>query len=104
MVHCPITLKVIGHFTTETMECPKVDDIFAALRKLKEERKVRYLGISNFAPNKLKEALDTQTDLVINELPYNLLCRTIEYEIMLYCIEKGVGILVVFPPINWTVS
>lgn len=93
MVHWPITLKAIGHFTTETMECPKVDDAFAALRKLKEEGKVRYLGISNFAPNKLKEALDTQTELVINELPYNLLCRAIEYETLPYCVENGVGIL-----------
>lgn len=93
MVHWPITSKAIAHFTDEKIETPSVEDAFAMLRKLKEQGKIRYIGLSNFASNKLKEALDTETEIVINELPYNLLCRQIEYEIMPYCVDQGVGIL-----------
>jgi myo-inositol catabolism protein IolS len=93
MVHWPITPKAIAHFTTEKMECPNKEEAFAALRKLKEQGKIRYIGVSNFAPTKLKEVLDTKTEIIINELPYNLLCRAIEYEIMPYCVKSGMGIL-----------
>ncbi|MGE5581693.1 MAG: aldo/keto reductase [Bacillota bacterium] len=93
MVHWPITPKSIAHFTDEKMECPNVGEAFATLRKLQESGKIRYIGVSNFAPNKLKEALDTKTGIVINELPYNLLCRAIEYEVMPYCVKAGIGIL-----------
>ena len=93
MVHWPITPKAIAHFTDEKIAAPSVEEAFATLRKLKKEGKIRYIGVSNFAPNKLKEALDTETEIVINELPYNLLCRAIEYETMPYCAKQGVGIL-----------
>ena len=29
----------------------------------------------------------------VNELPYNLLCRAIEYDTIPYCTEKGIGII-----------
>ena len=93
MVHWPITRKAIAHFTDEQIAVPKVDQAFAALRKLKEQGKIRFIGVSNFAPNKLKEALDTETEIVINELPYNLLCRAIESEILPQCVERRVGVL-----------
>ncbi len=92
MVHWPITPKGIAHFTNEP-DCPGVDEAFATLRRLKETGKIRYIGVSNFAPNQLQQALDTRTELVINELPYNLLCRAIEYRILPYCVANGVGIL-----------
>lgn len=93
MVHWPITKKAIGHFTEEDMEVPKVDKAFEMLRELQQQGKIRYIGVSNFATNKLEEALATNTDIVINELPYNLLCRAIETEIMPKCVQHGVGIL-----------
>lgn len=93
MVHWPITSKAIAHFTDEKIEVPSVDDAFATIRRLKEQGKIRYIGVSNFAPSKLKEALDTKTEIVINELPYNLLCRAIEYETLPQCAAEGVGIL-----------
>lgn len=93
MVHWPITRKAIAHFTEEAIEVPMVDEAFATLRRLKEQGKIRFIGVSNFAPNKLKEALDTETEIVINELPYNLLCRAIEYEILPQCAAQGIGVL-----------
>lgn len=93
MVHWPITPKAIAHFNSEQIDCPRVEDAFATLRKLKAQGKIRYIGVSNFANNKLQEALETETEIVINELPYNLLCRAIEEETIPFCQQKGVGIL-----------
>ncbi|NLW56147.1 MAG: aldo/keto reductase [Firmicutes bacterium] len=93
MVHWPITRKAIAHFTDEEIEVPAVDEAFAALRKLKEQGKIRFVGVSNFAANKLEEALDTGTEIAINQLPYNLLCRAIEYDILPHCAEKGIGVI-----------
>lgn len=93
MVHWPITAKAIAHFTAEPLTPPAVEEAFAALRKLQEQGKIRFIGVSNFAPNRLQEALDTRTEIVINELPYNLLCRAIEYEALPYCVRNRVGIL-----------
>lgn len=93
MVHWPITLKAIAHFTDQKVECPSVEDAFETLRKIKEQGKIRYIGISNFAKNTLKEAVDTNTEIVVNELPYNLLCRAIEYDILPECIKQGIGVI-----------
>jgi myo-inositol catabolism protein IolS len=93
MVHWPITLKAIAHFTDQKVECPSINDAFATLRRLKEQGKIRYIGISNFAENKLKEVVDTNTEIVVNQLPYNLLCRAIEYDILPECIKHGIGVI-----------
>ena len=93
MVHWPITLKAIVHFTDQKVECPSIQDAFVTLRKLKEQGKIRYIGISNFAKNTLKEVVDTNTEIVVNELPYNLLCRAIEYDILPECIKQGIGVI-----------
>jgi aryl-alcohol dehydrogenase-like predicted oxidoreductase len=97
MVHWPITPQAIAHFTDQKMECPSVEAAFETLRKLKEQGKIRYIGVSNFAKKRLDEALDTHTEIVINELPYNLLCRAIEYDILPECISRGIGVIGYFP-------
>jgi len=93
MVHWPITLRSIYHFNTEMKVCPPVEEAFATLMKMRDEGKIRYIGVSNFGPAKMDEALATGADIAINELPRNLLCRAIEYEILPYCKRKGIGIL-----------
>jgi predicted aldo/keto reductase-like oxidoreductase len=42
MVHWPITLKAIAHFTDQKVECPSINDAFATLRRLKEQGKIRW--------------------------------------------------------------
>ena len=42
---------------------------------------------------KLSEALATGVEIVINELPYSLLTRAIEMEILPFCRDKGIGVL-----------
>jgi len=96
MVHWPIHPHSIRHFTEDEAVInnpPSVDDAFAALMDLRDGGKVRYVGVSNFGVIRLAEAQDLYPDIVVNELPYSLLTRAIELEIMPHCRETGVGII-----------
>jgi aryl-alcohol dehydrogenase-like predicted oxidoreductase len=93
MVHWPITPRSIRHFDAQTRVCPAVDDAFATLRRLREQGKVRHIGVSNFARYRLEEALVHCPDLVVNELPYNLLSRAIEWEMLPACRALGLGVV-----------
>lgn len=64
----------------------------AELVKLKEEGKFKYLGVSNFNVDLLKE-ISGMTDIVSLQPPYSLLKREIEAEILPYLIENNLGSL-----------
>jgi aryl-alcohol dehydrogenase-like predicted oxidoreductase len=93
MVHWPITPHSIGHFTSQPMATPSVQDAFATLLRLQQQGKIRHIGVSNFGREKLDEALATGVQIAANELPYSLLARAIELEILPYCAAKGIGII-----------
>lgn len=93
MVHWPITPHSIKHFTSESIPTPRVQDAFETLIRLRKAGKIRHIGVSNFGPAKLEEALATGAEIVINELPYSLLTRAIELEILPKCRALGVGVL-----------
>jgi aryl-alcohol dehydrogenase-like predicted oxidoreductase len=93
MVHWPVTRHAIRHFTSEDIEIPPAQDVFAALMKLKEVGKIRHIGVSNFGVEKLEEALGTGAEIIINELPYSLLTRAIELQILPKCLALGIGVL-----------
>ena len=92
MVHWPITKHSISYFTKEPMEA-SVPDAFATLMRLKQQGKIRHIGVSNFGRARLDEALSTGAEIAVNQLPYSLLARAIELEILPYCREKGVGVI-----------
>ena len=93
MVHWPITAQSIRHFTREPIAMPSVSDAFAALDGLRRVGKIRHIGVSNFGRRQLDEALATGVPIVVNELPYSLLTRAIEREILPHCRARGVGVL-----------
>lgn len=93
MVHWPITAHSIRHFTPEPVATPSVPDAFEALSSLRRAGKIRHIGVSNFGRRHLAEALATRVPIAVNELPYSLLARAVELEIMPYCCDKGVGVL-----------
>ena len=66
-----------------------------ALEKLYAEGYIRAIGVSNFAVRDLEEARSylSKTDIVSNQIRYNILQRGVEEEVIPYCKRGGIGIL-----------
>ncbi|KQL44556.1 oxidoreductase [Brevibacillus choshinensis] len=81
------------HFPDEAT--PK-DEAVGALVKLKEEGKIRAIGVSNFSIDQLRQAnVDGHVDVLQSE--YNLFKRGVEKEILPYCAEQGISFVPYFP-------
>jgi aryl-alcohol dehydrogenase-like predicted oxidoreductase len=93
MVHWPITPPAIRHFNSDRVEAPNALEVFAKLDQLKHQGKIRHIGVSNFGRTRLEEALSAGVEIAVNELPYSLLTRAIEIEILPYCQAKGIGVI-----------
>ncbi|KGR76100.1 aldo/keto reductase [Ureibacillus sinduriensis] len=81
------------HYPDEST--PK-DEAIGALKQLKDEGKIRAIGVSNFTPQQLKEAnKDGYVDAVQGE--YNLLSRSAETDYFPYTIENNIAFIPYFP-------
>ncbi|AGK54112.1 aldo/keto reductase [Bacillus sp. 1NLA3E] len=81
------------HFPDQ--DTPK-DEAVGALKQLKDEGKIRAIGVSNFSIDQLIEAnKDGYVDVYQGE--YNLLNRDAEKELFPYVIEKGISFVPYFP-------
>ncbi|MCG9804177.1 aldo/keto reductase [Staphylococcus argenteus] len=71
------------------------DQAVAALQELKEQGKIKAIGVSNFTLNQLKEAnKDGHVDVV--QLEYNLLHRENE-AVLQYCVDHQITFIPYFP-------
>jgi aryl-alcohol dehydrogenase-like predicted oxidoreductase len=96
MIHWPIHPHSIRHFTDDQATIaapPTVEEAFDALHRLKADGKIRHIGLSNFGPARLREAVALAPDLVVNQLPYSLLLRGTEVEMLPLCKALGVGVI-----------
>jgi len=96
MVHWPIQPHSIRQATDDESlinNPPNAVEVFEALGKLKQQGKTRHVGVSNFGVGRLKEAQTAGVEIVANELPYSLLTRAIELEILPHCHDFGVGVI-----------
>ncbi len=64
-------------------------DAFAALARLQRAGKIRHIGVSNFGRAKLDQALYNGGGIAVNQLPYSLLARAIEFDILPHCKNQG---------------
>jgi aryl-alcohol dehydrogenase-like predicted oxidoreductase len=73
-----------------------LEEGWTTLAKLKEEGKVRYIGVSNFDVKQMKRA---QAIAPITSLqpPYSMLAREVEKGILPYCAELNIGVIVYSP-------
>jgi aryl-alcohol dehydrogenase-like predicted oxidoreductase len=73
-----------------------IEEGWEALAELKEEGKVRHIGVSNFDVSQMER---TQKIAPVETLqpPYNMLNRGIEEEILPYCAEQDIGVIVYSP-------
>jgi len=76
-------------------DTPK-DEAVGALKQLKDEGKIRAIGVSNFSMDQLKEAnTDGYVDVYQGE--YNLLQRSAEKELLPYTAEQNISFIPYFP-------
>ncbi|NJN01286.1 MAG: aldo/keto reductase [Leptolyngbyaceae cyanobacterium RM1_1_2] len=78
-----------GAFNSEVVP---VSETLQAMNQLKEQGKIRAIGVSNFSGPQLAEALEyAQIDSL--QPPYSLFWRQLEQDAMPLCVEKNVAII-----------
>ncbi|MGB5843739.1 MAG: aldo/keto reductase [Anaerolineales bacterium] len=82
------------HWPTETME--DIDEAWGMLAKLQTEGKVRWIGVSNFDVQQMQRA-QAIAPLTSLQPPYSLLRREIEADILPYCQQAPIGVIVYSP-------
>lgn len=75
-----------------------IEETLATLNRLVEQGKVRYIGVSNYKAYQIQKAMDVSRangwDAFVSLQPlYNLLDRSLEWEIVECCQENGMGII-----------
>ncbi|WP_316744940.1 aldo/keto reductase [Pedobacter antarcticus] len=73
-----------------------VEETMEAVNLLIEQGKVRYAGVSNYNADLMDEA-SKYIELVSNQVPYSMVKREIEQELVPYCITHQKGILAYSP-------
>jgi myo-inositol catabolism protein IolS len=73
-----------------------LEDTWTTLLKLKDQGKVREIGVCNFGTGDLGDVLKLGRP-VTNQLPYSLLMRAIEFAILPTCAQKEMSILCYSP-------
>jgi aryl-alcohol dehydrogenase-like predicted oxidoreductase len=73
-----------------------IEEGWITLAKLKEEGKVRYIGVSNFNVQQM-ERVRSIAPITSLQPPYSLVRREIETEILPYCQKHNIGVIVYSP-------
>jgi myo-inositol catabolism protein IolS len=73
-----------------------LSETVGALQQLKEQGKIRAIGVSNFAVQDFSEMVQL-SECETNQMPYSLLWRGIEHEVQPLCVKHGVGIICYSP-------
>jgi len=100
MLHWPVERHAMAHFTDDQTVLdhpPDLADVFDTLHRLRDEGKIRQIGVSNHGIVQMEEVKRARGSFVANELAYSLLSRAIEDCILPYCVEQEVGVLGYMP-------
>lgn len=82
-----------GSFNNEVVP---IEETMRALNDLKQQGKIRAIGVSNFSRDQLAEAMQYgRIDSV--QPPYSLFWRYVEQDLLPYCIEQAISILAYSP-------
>ena len=73
-----------------------ISETASALQRLRDQGKIRAIGVCNFACGDLSDLLAV-ADIVTNQLSFSLLWRVIEREIQPMCLENNIGIICYSP-------
>jgi len=73
-----------------------IEEAWGEMVKLKSEGKVRYIGVSNHSVKQMKR-LQKIAPITSLQPPYNFINRTIENDILPYCHQNNIGVIVYSP-------
>ncbi len=73
-----------------------IDETMEAMVRLLEQGKIRYAAVCNYNAAQMEEALKT-APIVSNQVPYSMVLREIEKEVVPFCLKHGMGILAYSP-------
>ncbi|WP_335129644.1 aldo/keto reductase [Nostoc sp.] len=73
-----------------------IEEGWTTLAKLKDEGKVRYIGVSNFNVEQLKRIQEI-APVTSLQPPYSLVKRNVDKEILPFCKENNIGVIVYSP-------
>lgn len=73
-----------------------LEETVAGLETLQRQGKIRAIGVSNFGVQDLSAILEL-TDVVTDQMPFSLLWRVIEGDVLPLCVERNVGIICYSP-------
>ncbi len=96
LIHWPLNASALRHYTDDSHRLahpPSIGEALHALDELRHEGKIRQIGVSNFGVAQMAEACAVGVPLALNELPYTLLARAIEREVLPTCVRHGLGVL-----------
>ncbi len=73
-----------------------ISETMEAMARLLEQGKVKAIGVSNYQPAQIEEGLKTTT-IHSNQVPYSMLNRSIEHELIPFALEHQIGIIAYSP-------
>ncbi len=76
-----------------------IAETMRAMETLVAEGKVRFIGVSNFSPDQMKETQDSlkANPLAANQVRYSLFAREIEDDVLPYCQENDITVIAYTP-------
>lgn len=99
---CEASLRRLGVDTIDLYQIhwpspvDPLDEALGALVRLREEGKVRWLGVSNVDVSQLEVAARFEAVVAVQP-PYSLVDRRSEAEVLPWCRERGVGVVAYSP-------
>lgn len=75
---------------------PDIEEGWSTMAKLKAEGKVRHIGVSNFNVNQMRRAQEI-APIDSLQAPYSLIKPDIEKDLLNYCLDQNVGVIVYSP-------
>lgn len=81
----------------------EIEEGWTEMAKLKDEGKVRYIGVSNFSVKQMRRAQEI-APITSLQPPYSLLARQAESEILPYALRNKIGVIVYSPMFSGLLS
>lgn len=99
---CEQSLKRLQTDYIDLLQChwrdpsTPVEETMEAVAQLIKEGKVRASGVSNFTPEDMEKA-NKVCPLASDQPPYSMIVRDIEKDVLPYCIDHNIGVIVYSP-------